>query len=370
MSTRFRLPSSRLRDLGAATFITLALAGTSGCDPTPLPSSYIVPGNDTIPEGIAINEVRGEIYTTSVAHGTVFRGRLRDSALTEFLPPGSLPINLAQDGRNQTLGITVDPARNRVFVCGGGTGLAFVYNSLNGQLLGRYKTDVTPPSYTTSVEYFTTSNTLVNDVIVQPSTGDAFFTDSIRPILWRLPASSIGQGGNTVQNLELWRDFTGTSLVYPPNPQEFLDTVNANGIALTPDGRYFIIVQTNSGRFYRVTVDANPANREVLEITDATSTSSPPAPLTAPLGAGITLGGTTLYVVSPINPIRRFTLAANYASGTPVTIANPPSFINSSAVALSEGRLYVVNAQILTFFDGDPNTNPVPPFTISALTPP
>lgn len=356
MSTRFRLTRNHLRHLGTAAFMTLALAGTSGCQPPPLPSSYIVPGTDTIPEGITIDEVRREIYTTSVAHGTVFRGRLRDSTLTEFLPPGSLPINLAQDGRNQTLGITVDPARNRLFVCGGGTGLAFVYDSRNGQLLGRYKTDVTPPTYTTSVEYFTTSNTLVNDVVVQPSTGDAFFTDSIRSILWRLPASTIGQGGGGVQNLEAWRDFTGTALVYPtPDPNDFLTTVNANGIALTPDGTYFIIVQTNTGKFYRVTV----ATKEVIEI----------AGITSPVGAGITLGGNTLYVVSPIQPITRFTLAADYASGTQVTLTNPPAFINSSAVALSEGRLYVVNAQILTFFDGDPNTNPTPPFTISALTP-
>jgi sugar lactone lactonase YvrE len=365
MSIRSRRPRTHLRHLGTATFIALALAGAPGCDPPVLPSAYVVPGNDTIPEGITIDEVRGEIYTTSVAHGTVFRGRLRDSALTEFLPPGSLPINLAQDGRNQTLGITVDPARNRLFVCGGGTGLAFVYDSRNGQLLGRFKTDVTPPAYTTSVEYFTTSNTLVNDVIVQPSTGDAFFTDSIRPILWRLPASAIGQGGGTIQNLEPWLDFTGTPLVYPtPDPNDFLTTVNANGIALTPDGQYFIIVQTNTGRFYRVTV----ATKQVIEITDGPSPST--TPLTSPVGAGITLGGNTIYVVSPIMPITRFTLAADYASGTQVPLTNPPTFINSSAVALSEGRLYVVNAQILTFFDGDPNTNPTPPFTISALTPP
>ncbi|HEX2574219.1 MAG TPA: hypothetical protein VH877_32025 [Polyangia bacterium] len=349
MTTHPRPLPTRLRHLEAAALLAVTLAGAA-CEK--LPTSYVVPGNNTIPEGSIIDPVRQELYTSSVTTGAVYRTKLTDSQMTQFLAPG-------QDGRIQTLGVNVDPARNRLFVCGGGTGLAFVYDTRNGQLLGKFKTDVTPPNYTSVHDFFVSSNTLVNDVAIQPETGDAFFTDSIRPILFRLPASAIGQGSGGTQNLEVWRDFTGTPLEYPtPDPNNFLTTVNANGIALTPDGKYFIIVQTNTSKLFRVTVDANPANREVREITGITS----------PTGAGLALGGNTLYVVSPINPLHRFTLAADYASGTEVTLNPAQNYVNSSSAVLYGGRLYVVNAQIITFIDdGSTNdTNPTPPFVITA----
>lgn len=350
MKTGFHVPRAYQWTAHALAALALALGGPAGFAADPLPTQYIVPGSDTIPEGTTIDEVRDEIYTTSVTRGTIFRGRLTDTRLTEFLPPG-------KDGRIQTLGINVDAARNRLFICGGGTGLAFVYDTRNGQLLGKFKTDVAPTSGGTGTvhDIFVSSNTLVNDVAITPN-GDAYFTDSIRPILFRLPASQLGQP-NTTLTLETWRDFTGTVLSYPiPDPNDFLTSVNANGITVTADGQYFIIVQTNTGKLFRVTI----ADKSVIEINAGSARP-------APVGAGLAMSGNTLYIVSPVMPIKRFTLSADFASATEVPLVNPPTFNNASAAALAGGRLYVVNAQILTFIGG---TSTAPPFIISVHTPP
>ncbi|HEX2570322.1 MAG TPA: superoxide dismutase [Polyangia bacterium] len=319
-----------------AAFLALALAGASACD-NPLPSSYNLPGNTAFPEGIAADTDRGTFYASSLAQGTIFRGRLGERDASVFLQPG-------QDGRAVSLGLNLDRARNRLFVSGGATGLTFVYDTNNGQLLGKFSTGVTPSSDPNA------PTTFVNDVTVL-SNGDAYFTDSIVPTVFRLPASAIGQGSNT-QPLEAWLDLNNTAFQYQSG-SDLISSLNANGIVASPDGQYLVVVQTNTGKLFRITV----ATKQVTEITG----------VNVPGGDGLVVSGTTLYAVHQATPpIVRINMAADFASGTDSPLPSQPTgLLAPTTAALAGNRLLIVNSQIDKLFAG---TAPTPPFTVTAFT--
>src|SRR5262245_51312751 len=216
---------------------------------TPRPTQYILPGNAVFPEGVAFQDSTGNFYVSSTTDGTIFRGHVKDETAEIFLPGGA-------DGRTTATGLKVDSA-GRLFVSGAGTGKIFVYDTATGQLLAAFDNDLT--------------NTFINDVAVAPD-GSAYFTDSLSPFLYRVAPN--GSGGFT---FETWLDFTGTALTYQPG-------FNVNGIAATPDGKYLIVVQSNTGQLFRITI----ATQEVVAIDLGG------AQLTA--GDGILLRGHSLYV--------------------------------------------------------------------------
>jgi hypothetical protein len=308
-----------------ASVLALALSGASGCDEPPpnnLPSTYTIPGDAVYPEGITADAERGTYYVSSLATGAVFRGNLNQANASVFLQPG-------QDGRTVSLGLNLDRTRNRLFVSGGATGLAFVYDTNNGQLLGRFSTGVTPSTDPNA------PTTFVNDVVVLPN-GDAYFTDSIVPTLFRLPASAIGQGTNT-QPLEAWLNFNGTAFAY----QSGTDLIS------------LIVAQTNTGKLFRITV----ATQQVTEITG----------VNVPGGDGLVVNGTTLYAVHmQTPPIVRINMAADFSSGTDSPLPSQPTgLLAPTTAALAGNRLLVVNSQIDRLFGG---TAPVTPFTVTAVT--
>lgn len=146
----------------------------------------------------------------------------------------------------------------RLFVAGRDTGRAFVYDTGTGELLRAFA----PP---------TAKRTLINDVAV---TGDAaHFTDSFRPVLFRAPVTA-----DSVGDLEPRLDLTGT-------PIEYGDGFNLNGIVATPEGRYLLTVQYNTGALYRI---------------DTASRTITPVDLRGalPEGDGLVLDGRRLYAVS------------------------------------------------------------------------
>lgn len=79
------------------------------------------------------------------------------------------------------------------------------------------------------------------------STGDAYVTDSTRPILFKVP-----DGASAA---EPWLNLFGTVFKYQ-------DGTNANGIVVTADDQLLIVVQINTGQLYRI----DTASEEVTEI--------------------------------------------------------------------------------------------------------
>ncbi|MCB0154190.1 MAG: SMP-30/gluconolactonase/LRE family protein, partial [Anaerolineae bacterium] len=251
-----------------------------------MPTSYALIGDAVFPEGVAYNPASGKFYVGSTTDGTLFEGDVASGEVTVFSEGGS-------DGRTTAIGLKVD-GNGYLWVSGGGTGQMFVYNTADGSLVASYTTP--------EVE-----QTFINDVTIAPD-GAAYFTDSFRPILFKISGTEGGEA-------EAWLDFTGTVL-------EYGEGFNLNGIAATPDGQYLLTVHSPTGNLYRIDL----ASREVTQVDTGG------AELMA--GDGILLIGDTLYVSrNSFGQIVPVTMAADYSSGTAGSPITDESLIYPTTIA-------------------------------------
>ncbi|MFD9701705.1 SMP-30/gluconolactonase/LRE family protein [Lentzea sp. NPDC059081] len=183
-------------------------------------SRYVVPGDQAYPEGIAREPGSPYFYVGGTTDGTIWRGRIDQPRLQVFLPGG-------QHGRTTAVGMKI--AHGRLVVAGGATGKVFVYATRTGELLHVFDSGA--------------RDGLVNDVAIAPN-GDAYVTDSFRPVLYRITAAQLASR-EVDQPLRTAVDFTGTAVKYD-------DGFNGNGLVVTPDGRYVLMADTNSQAFYRI----------------------------------------------------------------------------------------------------------------------
>ena len=258
--------------------------------------------NGWLPEGIDTG--RGPVlYSGSRAHGGVYAVDLRTGQGAIVVPP--------QTGR-VAVGVAVDERNNYIFVAGGATGNGFVYDANTGESVAAYTLTTGAPTF-------------INDVVV--TTHAAYFTESNRPIVYRLP---LGPGGSLptqaqVEALPLsgeWQQVAG---------------FNANGIEATPDGGALIIVNSASGVLY----DVDPATGFALAIDVGGASLT--------MGDGMLLHGNTLYVVrNRLNEIVVIDLAADLSAGNVVDVITNPSFDTPTTMAAFGNRLYAVNARFTT----------------------
>lgn len=271
--------------VGLATGVAAAAPSFPGT--IPLPRAFQ-------PEGIAIG--RGAtFYVGSIPTGAIYRGNLRTGRGAVLVPehPGRAAIGVAIDNRN------------RLFVAGGPTGSGFVYNARTGADVAAYT--------------FTGGPTFVNDVVAT-RTG-AYFTDSMRPFLYRVP---IGGGGGlgSAQSIPL----TGAI--------QYQAGFNANGIDATASGRWLVIVQTNTGKLFRV----DPRTGSTTEIGLGGES--------VPNGDGILLDGRTFYVVqNQLNRVAVFRVNAALTSGRLVTRIMDARLAVPTTIDDFGRRLYAVNAR-------------------------
>jgi Cu-Zn family superoxide dismutase len=281
-----------------------------------LPASYALPGEGVFPEGVAYNPASGKFYVGSTGDGTLYEGDVASGEVTVFSEGGA-------DGRTTAIGMKVD-SNGYLWVAGGGTGQMFVYNTADGSLVASYTTP--------AVE-----QTFLNDVAITPD-GSAYFTDSFRPILFKISGMEGGEA-------ESWLDFTGTVL-------EYSEGFNLNGIAATTDGSYLLTVHSATGNLFRI--DTN--SQEIIQIDTGG------ADLTA--GDGILLVDNTLYVTrNSFGEIVPVTLSADYSTGVAGEAITDPSFIFPTTIAQADGSLLVVNSQ----FNNREGT-PELPFTVSRIS--
>lgn len=255
------------------------------------------------PEGV-VTGYGTDLYAGSLADGSIYRADLRsgEGEVVVSPPEGRVAVGLDFDRRSGLL-----------FVAGGGTGMAFVYNPQTGDSIASY-------------ELTAAENTFINDVIV---TGDAaYFTNSFRPFIYRIP---LGPGGSpadvtAVEEIELGGDF------------EFVPgAFNANGIEALPNGKALIVVNSTTGDLYLV----DPASGEATLI-DLGGGS-------VPNGDGILLQGKTLYVVqNQLNQIAVVELASDYLSGEITRTITHPAFDVPTTIASFGPYLYAVNARFGT----------------------
>jgi sugar lactone lactonase YvrE len=279
----------------SAALLATAAAGSSA---TVFPETIALP-NAWLPEGIAIAP-GGTFYSGSRANGAVYAGSLRTGEGGIVVP--------GQPGR---VAVGVDYDRGRLFVAGGPTGDGHVFDPDTGATIATYD--------------FTSAGTFVNDVIVTRSA--AWFTDSINPVLYKVPLGPGGEPGATFETVPLTGD-----IVYQPG-------FNVNGIDATPNGTTLVIVQSNLGKLF--TVDLAGVTDEIeLSGGDALN------------GDGILLDGKTLYVVKNVqNRIAVIALAPGLGSGLVTDHIMDPDFDVPTTIDEFGKWLYAVNARF-----GTPNT--------------
>jgi sugar lactone lactonase YvrE len=251
------------------------------------------------PEGIDIGN-GNTFFVGSIPTGAVYRGDLRTGEGSVLVP--------AQTGR-AAIGLDVDD-RKRIFVAGGGTGRAWVYDARTGATLAAYQLAAGPPTF-------------VNDVVV---TNDAaWFTESQGAVLYRVPIGPGGALGSQadVETVPQTGDFT------------LAPGFNVNGIDATPDGQTLVIVQSNLGRLY--TVDP------------ATGRSRRALGWDVSMGDGVLLDGKTLYVVqNRLNRIAVVALRPELGSGTITGHLTDSDFDVPTTIAKFGRALYAVNARFGT----------------------
>jgi sugar lactone lactonase YvrE len=286
---------------------------------------FALPAGGGFPEGIAYDAATGDFYVGSTVDGTIYRGNVERGTVDVFVPgqPGRVAVGLAfAEG-------------GRLFVAGGDTGAVAVYDTGTGQQLLEVANGLAP-------------NTFLNDVDVSPS-GDAYITDSFNPLLFRLPATAIPAGVGTPapvptkDALEVFVDFTTTGFDLVQSG------FNANGIVATPDGRFLLIVQTNTGALYRV----DTATGETIQVDLGQGS--------LPGGDGLELAEQTLWVVRG-GQITRVELSPDFATGTVGASFADPSFTDPTTLAGFDGCLLVVNSQF-----SQQQGQPQLPFTVSGV---
>jgi sugar lactone lactonase YvrE len=276
-----------------------ALAALASLVVVAVAAAQTVPGrlnlpNGWQPEGIAAGP-GNQLFVGSIPTGAVIRVDARTGR--------GRVIVAGRSGRAAT-GLKV--SGGRLFVAGAGTGKAWVYSASTGRQIRAFQ--LAPAGQ---------QDTFVNDVVVTAQ--GAYFTDSRRNVLYLVPA-----------NLSARREIALSGIPLQAGN-------NLNGIVATPDGRSLIVVQTNTGRLWRI--DPQTGRGTAINLGGATVAN----------GDGLLLSGRTLYVVrNRNNRIAVVTLAADLSSGRIVRSITSRNFDVPTTVARIGRRLYAVNARFGT----------------------
>jgi hypothetical protein len=274
----------------AGLVLTLPLVATGSNRP-----GHINLPNGWQPEGIAIGN-GNTFYVGSIPTGRVWMGNLRNGQGSVLVP----------DRGRQAIGVAVDQ-RNRLFVAGGPTGDGYVYDARTGADIAQFN--------------FTDDGSFVNDVVVTKRA--AWFTDSVRQFLYKVPIGRHGRLG-PAQSIPLTGD-----IVYEAG-------FNVNGIDATPNGKTLIIVQTNTAKLFKV-------NRRGVAHEISLGGATVP-------GDGLLLHGRTLYAVvrSPQDGVIVLRLSPNLRSGTVLRTITDADLDEPTTIDEHGSRLYAVNARFST----------------------
>jgi hypothetical protein len=285
--------------LAAASAIAAVAIASRGPEKIPLPDGYR-------PEGIAAGK-ESSVFVGSIPTGRVLEIDTKTGASEEAVP--------ARDG-HAAIGLKYDRRANRLFVSGGPTGKAFVYDASSGAELAAFQ--LTPAG----------QPTFINDVVLTKHI--AYFTDSQQPVIY-----AVRRDLSAVTPIPL----TG----FPMTPNEN----NLNGIEAVRKGRVLLAVQTSEGVLWRIKASDGshvPVDLHGAELTD---------------GDGLLLVGkrTLLVVQNRSNQIAVVKLDRRYRSGRMVrTLQAPEGFFDvPTTVARQRGSLFLPNARFGTTAPDSPD---------------
>jgi sugar lactone lactonase YvrE len=202
---------------------------------------FTMPGDDGNPEGIASDKRSGRFFVSRTGTGAIFSGRLGTPALAPFIGPGTPGSGPIATGMKVRKGL--------LYVAGATTGEIRVYN-------------LATPAKAPAV--FPTGGKFINDLDVTER-GDIYATDSFSPTIYKVDAAAVKAGSSTTAATPI---NVAPEITVDPTPGVF----NLNGIVASHDGGELIVVQSNTGKLYRITFGdhhgarAAPVARKIEEI--------------------------------------------------------------------------------------------------------
>jgi sugar lactone lactonase YvrE len=265
------------------------------------PAGLIVLPGASSAEGVATG--RGAtFYAGDLFRGDIFRGDLQRGTAELFID--------APDGR-MAVGMKVDLAHHLLFVAGGFTGQAYVYDTRTGATVASYQLGDPAAS-------------LVNDVALTKA--GAWFTDSMQARLYFVPVSPSGVPGQP-STLALSGPAADLS--------DVAGAVNLNGIQATPNGKTLIV--------------AHSANAQLDTVDPTSGASAAIKGVDVPNVDGILLEAGRLWAVQNFsNQVSRIRLSPDLASGVVERVITSPLFEVPTTAARFGSRLAVVNAKFDT----------------------
>ena len=287
----------------AMSLLLVAMVAAFALPAAAAPAEVIVLPGATSAEGIA-NGGGTTFYAGDLFAGDIFRGDVQRGTAELFID------NTLEDGR-MAVGMAADLEHDLLFVAGGFTGQAYVYDTVTGSTVATYQ--------------FGEANTsLINDVALTKD--GAWFTDSFQSRLYFVPVNEAGVPGS----------FSTLQLTGPA--AAISGQFNLNGIQATPNGKTLIVAHSTNGALY--TVDP------------VSGASAAIAGVSVPNVDGIVLLGRHLWAVQGgnSNQVTRVQLSAHLTSGVIEEVISSDLFQVPATAARFGSRLAVVNAKFDTGF--------------------
>jgi hypothetical protein len=256
-------------------------------------SSIPLPGASGA-EGIAAG--RGNtFYAGDLGDGDIYRGDIRRGTAELFIdaPEGRAAVGLKADVRNDLL-----------FVAGGATGHAYVYDTRTGAPVADIR--------------LTTGPAFINDVTL--TRDGAYFTNSQRAELYFIPVGRKGALGEP------------RTIALSGPAAQLTGDFNLNGITSVDRGRTLIV--------------AHSTNEALYTVDPATGASALIATGALPNVDGILAKGDTLYAVqNRLNQVSRIDLSKDLSSGVVEDVITSCQFSVPTTVALFGNTLALANAK-------------------------
>ena len=289
---------------GAAFLVPAPPAAASGADSDDRSSVIRLPGA-TGAEGIAAGE-GSTFFAGDRLNGNIFRGDIDKGTARLFIT--------APEGR-AALGMKVDRDNDLLFVAGGATGQAYVYDLETKETVKVYELAPAGASF-------------INDVTL--TRDGAWFTNSRAGELYRIPISRDGKPGDA-RTLEL------------DAPAGTVDEgFNLNGIAAADDGDTLVVAHSGRGALY--TVDPDDGSNRLIKVTESSG-----APVTVANADGIVIRDDTLWAVQNfLNQVSRIDLNGSLAKGEVEEVITSKDFDIPTTAALFGDTLALVNGKFTT----------------------
>ena len=290
--------------------------------------TYALLGDKVYPEGIAYDKRTESLFVGSFYKGEI--QRIRKGTVTIFIPAG-------QDDLHSVVGMSIDVMKRRLWVCNSEAGASqrATPDSIGKASIHIY--DLDSKSLLRRLPLTQQSGHFCNDIALDAS-GNAYITDSFSPMIWKV------NGSNFV--LSEWvRDdrFSGEGF-------------NLNGIQITPDDKYAIVVKMNSGQLFRISAK----DRSIIEIK-----------INRPIDAGdgmVLSDKHELFVIEGFGAkepgIAKVLFSNDYSSAVVSSALDSPEMKVPTTATIANGNLFVVNSQFNHLFKPEVSGPPEATFTV------